>query len=114
MPTMIAPQMTPRTRAHTVSTSHASTGPTTATWCTASLRWWTSSSGAVNPSSAVPTRMMCPPTHSMANMPTMEITLRTDGMARTRNSPKRWDFSESRLAMARPMSSIFTIRATTP
>ena len=62
----------------------------------------------------MPTRMMCPPTHSMAKTPTIEITDSTVGMALTRPRPNVWAPSESFWARARPMSSIFTIRATTP
>ena len=87
--TITAPTARPKISANTVSTSHASAAPTPATTAAGSARTWTRWYGAVTPSSSSPTSRMWPPTHSMASMPTKEITSSTVGMALTRPRPNR-------------------------
>ena len=96
-------------------TSHPSTPPRapTASW-TASSQWCTTSYGACRPSSSELTSRMWPPTHSIATVPTSAITASRRGIAATRPWPTRWAPADDRCASRRPMSSIFTISATTP
>ena len=57
---------------------------------------------------------MCPPTHSIAAMPTFESIDITTGIERTSPRPNE-AASPSRVCVSRrPTSSIFTIRATAP
>ena len=82
-----------------------------ATWCAASC----SAPGSVSrPNASSPCRMMPPPTHSMAAVPTPLNPLISGAMARTRPRPIAWTNRPPRRARCRPMSSIFTISATTP
>ena len=99
---------------HRVFTSQASAGPTPAMPAKGASRVWTKSYRTGQPRSFRPTRMMCPPTHSMATVPMTVMNPSTLGMALTSISPNFWDPAESLRVRCRPMSSIFTIRATAP
>ena len=109
MATRIAPQIAPRISEQIVLTTQARKPAGTRV-----SRWWTNWYGACQPSSSTPTRMMWPPTHSIANVPMTPMIVRTTGIALTRPSPNFPAKPSLRLAMARPMSSIFTSSPTTP
>ena len=66
------------------------------------------------PSSSSPTSRMCPPTHSIAAIPTFESTDSTTGIARTSPCPNEAADPSRVFARLRPTSSIFTISATAP
>ena len=56
----------------------------------------------------------CPPTQSIAAIPTFESTDRMTGMARTSPLPNDAASPSRVCASRKPTSSIFTIRATAP
>ncbi|CPU64461.1 Uncharacterised protein [Mycobacteroides abscessus] len=95
-------------------TSQPRNPPTPATPVTACSRWCTTSYGPCQPRSYVPWSRMWPPTQSIATIPTIEMTDMTFGIALTSPRPNDWTQGVSRFARCRPMSSIFTMSATTP
>ena len=65
----------------------------------------------VQPSSSAPTSRMCPPTHSIAAVPTTVSTVSTIGIARDQAAAEALRTGPESCARRSPASSIFTIRA---
>src|SRR6478735_3591246 len=83
-------------------------------WWTSCSRWWTKSYGACQPRSSRPTSSMWPPTQSIAAIPMTEIVASSLGVPTRRPWPILPPNPDERWVRRRPMSSSFTMIATTP
>ena len=112
---MIAPMTMPTTADKAALTIQFTTPPiagsASAAWCAVS---WIRCGRVTTPNSSIPWTMICPPTHSIAAVPISASAFSRTGIALTSPRPIACAAALDRWARARPISSIFTISATTP